>query len=456
MDTDYHSECGRDAPSTVESLGCNNDKVHEWIKQVHMPTIDEDGDSVISEDLSTEEMLNRLYNNKPNENKESLPDSGVSTVNSNDFSLKQNSSTYVTEATVDELLHGTFDEGQVLLETRSRDQVDPHTNPNHLQGQYIEHDAVADTVDDGGPSPQPTTSVPSARILPNDACITSGIDGGCGVGCDSSEPVPSTASSHSFDGSGHHDTSNHCSTPTTGVYQSYIDNSDNLQPLPSDSDVTLPVVPVNALGSVGTTHNTCDPFAYVHLPDDETASLPFREVSAANPNVSGITQTVAHGDYVSHDIASSDVNASHLPPTNTAVPGEYMSHSAIGDVFSTNGLPPASQNNPFSQENTQPLNHSHSELKPNSVSIASSIPYTTLDEDSNSLPSPMANNTQASGEYLPYNAAVNCDEKINDCGQTNGYLPYSGNDKIVLPTFDALAKENDIEFLSNGYVTTSM
>ena len=58
-----------------------------------MPTIDEDedDDSIISEDLSNEKILNRLYGFESNENKESLPGFGVSTVNSNDFRVHQKS-----------------------------------------------------------------------------------------------------------------------------------------------------------------------------------------------------------------------------------------------------------------------------------------------------------------------------------------------------------------------------
>ena len=63
-----------------ESLRYNNDREH---KQVHMPAIDEVDDSVISEGRSIEEMLNCVPGNK---NKESLLDSGINTVNSNDFS----------------------------------------------------------------------------------------------------------------------------------------------------------------------------------------------------------------------------------------------------------------------------------------------------------------------------------------------------------------------------------
>ena len=403
VDTNYYSECGRDAPSTVESLGYNNDKVHEWIKKVQMPTIDEDGDSVISEDLSNEKMLNCLYGNRMNENEESLPDSGESS----------------------------------NVKIKSRDQVDPQ---------------------------------------------------------------PSTALCHSFDDNG---ASNRCNTPTTGVYQSYIDNTNNLQPLPFDSDVSQPVVPVNnASDSVGNTTDTCDPFPYIHLLEDDTnltsvplseasvarppvsdvtpatnlTSVPSSEASVALPPVSDVTPAAVHhpildttqginGDYVHHDIALSDVNTSPFADNNTDVPashsteflGQYVSHSAVQDVCSTNGLPSPSQNNPSHQENTstQALNYSLSTPKPNSVSSASSAPYVTLDDDNESFVSPLDNNTQASGEYVPYNTAINCDE-MNDCGLTNGYLPYSASGKVVLTTSDALTKENNLQFLSNGYVTTSV
>ena len=456
MDNNYHSECGRDAPSTVESLRYNNDKQH---KQVHMPTIDEDDDSIISEDLSNEEMLNRLYGNKPNENIESSPDSGVNNVNNNDFKVYQKSPTYITEAKVDELLHGTSNEGKVWAETGSRDQVDPHANPIHLEGQYIEHNAASTTI------PQPITILPSACIPPDGAYIMSGSDGAC------NDQMTSTAQSHSFDDNGPYDASNHCSTPTTALYQSYIDNNNNLQPLPSHSDVRQPVVPFsnNALRSVDNTSDICDSFTYVHLLDNNTGltSVSLRQESVANPPVLGITRTAVHhpvcdttqemdGNYVGHNIASSDMNTGQLSATNASVLashyteslGECVSHSAVGDVYSTHGFP-----QPSSQEITLPLDRSRSELKPNSVSSTSSAPYVTLNKDNESFASPLANNTQASGEYVPYNTAANCDERINDCGQTDSYLPYSANDKIGLPTFDALAKEND---LSNGYFTTSV
>jgi len=103
VDNDYQSECGKDAPSTVESLGFNNDRVHEKMKGVHMPTIDEDGDSVSSENLSTKEMLNRVYGNQPTTMTsftDSLHDSGISADD-----MQQKDSSYITETKVDELLH---------------------------------------------------------------------------------------------------------------------------------------------------------------------------------------------------------------------------------------------------------------------------------------------------------------------------------------------------------------
>jgi len=55
-----NSTYGRDAPSTVESLGVN-DKITDWIKDTQMPSIDEECGSVISDNLTNEEMLDCIY-----------------------------------------------------------------------------------------------------------------------------------------------------------------------------------------------------------------------------------------------------------------------------------------------------------------------------------------------------------------------------------------------------------
>jgi len=98
VDIDYQSDCGRDAPSTIESLKYNYDKAHEQMIVVHIPTTDEDGDSVISENLSTENMVNHICGNQPNavtNFTDSLPDLGISTLN-NDH-MQQKGSSYITE-----------------------------------------------------------------------------------------------------------------------------------------------------------------------------------------------------------------------------------------------------------------------------------------------------------------------------------------------------------------------
>ncbi|XP_065889006.1 uncharacterized protein [Dysidea avara] len=467
VDSDYHSECGRDAPSTVESLGYNNDKVHEWMKGVHMPTIDEDGDSIISENLSTEEMLNRVCGNQPNKltnSTDPLPDSGISTVNSGDSSIMQKGSTYITETKVVELLHGTSYKGKVLAETPSSDQVDSKTNSKHfgisydddsladhniaLQGQYIHYNSAtdpntaADNSNHNRSLPQLDTRLPSASdsVMSNTISegtyighsIASGNDGAChdqkastsaSVGSDWSELVHSTAP---LDDNAPHD--NHCSTPTTGVYQSYMDNTNSFQTVPVDTEVTQSVVPPS------------------------TATNAFNSVE--------------EGDYVGYDIASSDVNTNQSPATNgcnadfltshttTSNVGEYVSYNAaVVDVHNRNGFLPHSQDSPSSQGIIQPVSNLP-DIKANSVSSSiSSLPYVSLNEGSDTIPPPQNTQTTVAGEYVPYSTARSHDKTVTDSIQTANYLPY--HEKDHLPS-DEIAKENNLQFLSNSYVTTSV
>ena len=462
VDSDYYSECGRDAPSTVESLGYHHDKVHEWMKGVHMPMIDEDGDSVISENLSTEEMLNRVCGNQPSKLTDSLPDSGISTVNSCDSSMQQKGSTYITETKVVELLHGTSYEGKVLTKTPSSGQVDSQTNSKHfgisydddslanhntaLQGQYIHCNSATDlntAADNNRSLPQLDTRLPSASdsVMTNTLSegtyvghsIASDNDGAChdqkaststSIGSDWSEPVHSTAPP---DDNAPHD--NQRSTPTTGAYQSYTDNTNGFQAVPVDVEVTQSVVP----------------------PSTSTDAL----------------NSVEEGDYVGHDIASSDVNTNQSPATNgcntdfltscTTTPnfGEYLSYNAaVEDVHNRNDLLPHSQDNPSSQGIIQPVNNSPSEIKTNSVSSSiSSLPYVSLNEGSDTIPLPYNTQTTVTGEYIPCSTARSHDKTVTDSTQTASYLPY--HEKDNLPS-DEIAKENNLQFLSNGYVTTSV
>ena len=57
MEDCVFSDIGKDAPSTCESLSANK-KVTEWIKSVHLRSVDEECESVTS--LSNEEMLNHV------------------------------------------------------------------------------------------------------------------------------------------------------------------------------------------------------------------------------------------------------------------------------------------------------------------------------------------------------------------------------------------------------------
>ena len=458
VDNDYYSECGRDAPSTVESLGYNSDKVHEWMKGVHMLTIDEDGDSVISENLSTEEMLNCVCGNQPSKRTDSLPDSGIITVNSGNSSIQQKGSTYITETKVVELLHGTSYEG---TEIPSSDQVDSQTNSKHfgisydddslanhntaLQGQYIHCNSASDlntAADNNRSLPQLDTRLPSASdsVMINTLSegtyvghsIASDNDGAChdkkastsaSIGSDWSEPVNSTAPL--VDNAPH---GNHCSTPTTGEYQSYTDNTNGFQAVPVDVEVTQSVVP------------------------------PSTSIDALN--------SVGEGDYVGHDIASSDVNTNQSPATNgcntdfltshttTPIFGEYLSYNAaVEDVHNRNDLLPHLQDNSSSQGISQPVNNSPSEIKTNSASSISSLPCVSLNEGSDTIPLPYNTQTTVTGEYIPYSTARSHDKTVTDSTQTASYLPY--HEKDHLPS-DELAKENNLQFLSNGYVTTSV
>ena len=458
VDNVDHSECGRDAPSTVENLGYNNDKVHEWMKGVHMPTIDEDRDSVISENLSTEEMLNHVCGNQPGKLTDFLPDSGISTISSGDSSIQPKGSTYVTETKVVELLHGTSYEGKVLTETPSSNQVDSQTNSKHfgisydddslanhntaLQGQYIHCNAATDlntAADNNRSLPQLDTRLPSAsdsvmtNTLSEGTYIASANDGACldekagtsaSVGSDWSEPVHSTSPT---DYNTPND--NQCSTPTTGVYQSYMDNTNSFQTVPVDLEVTQSVVP----------------------PSTATDAL----------------NSVEEGDYVGHDIASGVVNTNQSPATNgcnadfltshttTSNVGKYVSYNAaVVDVHNRNGFLPHSQDGPSSLGIIQLVNNSPSEIKTNSVSSSiSSLPYVSLNEDSNTIPLPHNSQTTAAGEYIPYSTAGNHDKTVTDSTQTASYLPYLEKDH--LPT-DEIAKDNILQFLSNSYVTTSV
>jgi len=119
-----YSTYGRDAPSTVESLGVN-DKVTDWIKDVRMPSIDEDCGSVISDSITNEEMLDHLYghgtmNDKKKDNARDSIGSTDSGIGSEDGKEPSQKSLYVSEQHAEELLNTTANEGQILPEGDGR------------------------------------------------------------------------------------------------------------------------------------------------------------------------------------------------------------------------------------------------------------------------------------------------------------------------------------------------
>jgi len=122
-----YSIYGEDAPSTVESLGVHG-KVSDWMRDLHMPRIDEESGSIISDDLTNEEMLDHLYGYSTTTHKKQLKrrvsegsaDSGIGSENGNGLSQKDS---YITEQRVEELLHST---------TSNEGEVSPHSETASL------------------------------------------------------------------------------------------------------------------------------------------------------------------------------------------------------------------------------------------------------------------------------------------------------------------------------------
>jgi len=122
FDDNYaYSTYGKDAPSTVESLGVNN-KVADWMGDLHMPSIDEECGSVISDDITNEEMLDYLYGRSTTTHKKQVKsqasvgsaDSGVGSEN------RDKRDSYISEQRVEELLHTTSnEEGEVSPDTET-------------------------------------------------------------------------------------------------------------------------------------------------------------------------------------------------------------------------------------------------------------------------------------------------------------------------------------------------
>ena len=293
--------------------------------------------------------------------------------------------------------HSLADQDIVLQGQYCNSATDPNTaadNSNKILPQKVKAIATLPSASDSD------TLLEGTYIDHNTACSS---DGAChdqidstndSVGCECSEPVHSTAPSHASDENASFDTSNHFDIPVTGVYQSNMDNDNCFQTIPVDA-------------------------------------VPSSTVTDASNLVGG---------------SNTDFPTSH---STTAISGEYVSHNeTIEDVLNTDGFVP--QNIPSSQGIVQSVNnHSLSEVNTNSVS---SLPYVLLTEDSNTIPtSSKEYNTQAAvaAEFLPYSTTIRHNEKVTD---STSYLPYHVND----PSSHEVAKDSDLQFLSNGYVTTSM
>ena len=348
-----------------------------------MPSIDEECGSVISDDITNEEMLDHLYGHSTTIRKKEVKprvsvgsaDSGVGSENSKEPSQKN---LYISEQQVDELLHTSNEEGQVSpdTETASWNEGDGQGNsrPSSLSGSLISTNKHNQEMGNPTAVDTPTTPVvgscqrnsfPKSRKfaplvinkLPSvsdsvfthslsegnyvdhrlastsdSACQSPDMSAGVGKTSPGFENI-STPPCFVHDSTSHNTSSSddRCVTPTIGVYQSqniaaeHDSEENSLQGDSIDSEVTCTFLPhpadTNTVVVKETITGLTSCAAPFHImPIKDIFTIPFSGCGATSEEV---------GTYVSHNIMSNDENDSHSADDSTTAKREAFFPSKL-------------------------------------------------------------------------------------------------------------------------------
>jgi len=303
-DDSSYSIIGKDAPSTCESFG-PNEKVKEWFKNISMPTVDEENESVISP--TNDEMLDRMYGNSNPDTQtkahktpsEFTSDSGIN--NEPDSGLSNIS--YISHQAVADICNAKIDEtnspnSQVitigssnvngdLSQSNSNFQnplfkqnsaMSANTDPTTVhEGNYIDHSVATNTDLLPLQSDTFTTTVTGSYVDHN-------------ATFNASQPLSHSTSI----------------TTATHVGGSYVDHyaatnidDTNLLSLQSTNSDTFKTAVVGSYVDHNTTSNTSQPLSHSTL-----------TTTATNPE---------EGSYIDRYVATNDDNTNPLPlqPTFT-------------------------------------------------------------------------------------------------------------------------------------------